>query len=179
MNITVYLSSKTDVSPSFTEAVVTLATGIGEMGAHLIYGGSNAGQMHILAETAKASGATVTGVIPEVFRQLSDPVVDEMIYTLDLAERKMKMMEAAQVFVALPGGIGTIDEVMTTLAAMTISRNFSKRIILVNVDGVFSPLIEQLKLLQDLHLASDDAVATVIVADDASQALDIIKSLNI
>ena len=177
MNITVYLSSKTDVSPSFTEAVVTLATGIGEMGAHLIYGGSNAGQMHILAETAKAAGATVTGVIPEVFRQLSDPVVDEMIYTLDLAERKMKMMEAAQVF--LPGGIGTIDEVMTTLAAMTISRNFSKRIILVNVDGVFSPLIEQLKLLQDLHLASDDAVATVIVADNASQALDIIKSLNI
>ena len=102
-----------------------------------------------------------------------------MIYTLDLAERKMKMMEAAQVFVALPGGIGTIDEVMTTLAAMTISRNFSKRIILVNVDGVFSPLIEQLKLLQYLHLASDDAVATVIVADNASQALDIIKSLNI
>ena len=58
MNITVYLSSKTNVSPSFTEAVVTLATGIGEMGAHLIYGGSNAGQMHILAETAKAAGAT-------------------------------------------------------------------------------------------------------------------------
>ena len=76
MNITVYLSSKTNVSPSFTEAVVTLATGIGEMGAHLIYGGSNAWQMHILAETAKAAGATVTGVIPEVFRQLSDPVVD-------------------------------------------------------------------------------------------------------
>ena len=179
MNITVYLSSKTNVSPSFTEAVVTLATGLGEMGAHLIYGGSNAGQMHILAEPAKAAGATVTVAIPAVLRLLSERVVDGMSYTLGRGERKKKMMEAEQVFVAPTGGIGTIDEVMTTLAAMTISRNFSKRIILVNVDGVFSPLIEQLKLLQDLHLASDDAVATVIVADNASQALDIIKSLNI
>ena len=179
MNITVYLSSKSDLSDNFTNAVSAIGKGIGEMNARLIYGGSNAGQMHILAATAKQHGATVTGVIPEVFRQLSDPVVDEMIYTLDLSERKARMIELGQIFVALPGGIGTIDEVMTTLAAMTISRNFSKRIILVNVDGVFSPLIEQLKLLQDLHLASDDAVATVIVADDASQALDIIKSLNI
>ena len=178
MNITVYLSSKTNVSPSFTEAVVTLATGIGEMGAHLIYGGSNAGQMHILAETAKAAGATVTGVIPEVFRQLSDPVVDEMIYTLDLAERKMKMMEAAQVFVALPGGIGTIDEVMSTLASLTVSRNFSKRILLVNVDGVFDQLYNQLQSLVEQRLAAPEAVALVELVGSAEEAIEKLQQLN-
>lgn len=109
MNITVYLSSKSDLSDNFTNAVSAIGKGIGEMNARLIYGGSNAGQMHILAATAKQHGATVTGVIPEVFRQLSDPVVDEMIYTLDLSERKARMIEMGQIFVALPGGIGTID----------------------------------------------------------------------
>ena len=93
MNITVYLSSKSDLSDNFTNAVSAIGKGIGEMNARLIYGGSNAGQMHILAATAKQHGATVTGVIPEVFRQLSDPVVDEMIYTLDLSERKARMIE--------------------------------------------------------------------------------------
>ena len=117
MNITVYLSSKSDLSDNFTNAVSAIGKGIGEMNARLIYGGSNAGQMHILAATAKQHGATVTGVIPEVFRQLSDPVVDEMIYTLDLSERKARMIELGQIFVALPGGIGTIDEVMSTLAS--------------------------------------------------------------
>ena len=93
MNITVYLSSKSDLSDNFTNAVSAIGKGIGEMNARLIYGGSNAGQMHILAATAKQHGATVTGVIPEVFRQLSDPIVDEMIYTLDLSERKARMIE--------------------------------------------------------------------------------------
>lgn len=127
MNITVYLSSKTDIRDDFRDAVSALGAGIGEMKARLIYGGSNAGQMHVLAETAKRSGATVTGIIPEVFRRLADPIADEMIYTLDLNERKARMTELGQVFVALPGGIGTLDEVMTTLASMTVASDFSKK----------------------------------------------------
>ena len=160
MNITVYLSSKSDLSDNFTNAVSAIGKGIGEMNARLIYGGSNAGQMHILAATAKQHGATVTGVIPEVFRQLSDPVVDEMIYTLDLSERKARMIELGQIFVALPGGIGTIDEVMSTLASLTVSRNFSKRILLVNVDGVFDQLIA---MLPDIGLVCACVFATIAV----------------
>ena len=175
MNITVYLSSKSDLSDNFTNAVSAIGKGIGEMNARLIYGGSNAGQMHILAATAKQHGATVTGVIPEVFRQLSDPVVDEMIYTLDLSERKARMIELGQIFVALPGGIGTIDEVMSTLA---VSRNFSKRILLVNVDGVFDQLYNQLQSLVEQRLAAPEAVALVELVGSAEEAIEKLQQLN-
>lgn len=178
MNITVYLSSKTDLNDNFTKAVETLGEGIGAMHARLIYGGSNAGQMHILAATAKRSGATVTGVIPEVFRQLSDPVVDEMIYTLDLSERKARMIEMGQVYVALPGGIGTIDEVMSTLAVLTVGRNYSKRILLVNVDGVFDKLYSQLQSLVEQRLATAEAVALVELVESADEAIEKLQQLN-
>lgn len=178
MDITVYLSSKSDLSDNFTNAVSAIGKGIGEMNARLIYGGSNAGQMHILAATAKQHGATVTGVIPEVFRQLSDPVVDEMIYTLDLSERKARMIELGQIFVALPGGIGTIDEVMSTLASLTVSRNFSKRILLVNVDGVFDQLYNQLQSLVEQRLAAPEAVALVELVGSAEEAIEKLQQLN-
>ena len=175
MNITVYLSSKSDLSDNFTNAVSAIGKGIGEMNARLIYGGSNAGQMHILAATAKQHGATV---IPEVFRQLSDPVVDEMIYTLDLSERKARMIELGQIFVALPGGIGTIDEVMSTLASLTVSRNFSKRILLVNIDGVFDQLYNQLQSLVEQRLAAPEAVALVELVGSAEEAIEKLQQLN-
>lgn len=177
MNITVYLSSKSDINPRFSDAVVAMGKGIGEMKARLIYGGSNAGQMHILAETAKAAGATVTGIIPEVLRQLSDPIVDEMIYTLDLSERKARMIELGQVFIALPGGIGTIDEVMSTLAALVVNKISSKRIILVNIDGVFDMLYKQIAELPALGLAKQKDVDMVSLVDSAEQAIEIIKNL--
>lgn len=175
MNITVYLSSKSDINENFQKSVEQLGAGIGEMGARLIYGGSDAGQMHILAETAKRHGATVTGIIPETFRRLADPIADEMVYTLDLNERKARMIDLGQIFVALPGGIGTVDEVMSTLASMTVARNFSKKIILINIDGVFDPLISQLKNFVSLNLADQKAVDTIIAVDSAEECISIIK----
>lgn len=179
MNITVYLSSKTNLNATFEEAVKTLGRGIGERRARLVYGGSNAGQMHVLAATAKANGATVTGVIPEVFRQLSDPVVDEMLYTIDLAERKARMIELGQVFVALPGGIGTVDEVMSTLAVLTVNKITKKSIILVNVEGVFDSLYQQLQAFVGLGLAEKRAVDLVKIAGSAEEALEMIDQLKL
>lgn len=179
MNITVYLSSKTDVSPSYTEAVKELARGIGEMGDRLVYGGSNAGQMHVLAEEAKAAGATVTGVIPEVFRAISDPVVDQMIYTLDLSERKAKLYTLGNVFVALPGGIGTLDEIMSVLAEMTVSKNYNKTIFLVNIDGLYNPFLQQLEEFVKQNLADRTAVNCVVAVNTAKECIDKIKELKL
>lgn len=177
MNVTVYLSSKTDIAPEFAEATASLAHGLGEMGATLVYGGSNAGQMHRLASVAKQSGAKVVGIIPEVFRRLADPVADEIIYTANLSERKQRLYEMGDVFVALPGGIGTLDEVMSTLAEMTVNRNFGKRIILVNVNGIFDHLMDQLDCFQRLKLADSRAIATVISVDSAEECLSMLKNL--
>lgn len=179
MNITVYLSSKTNINPAFTKAVEDLGKGIGEMGARLVYGGSNAGQMHTLAETAKRHGATVTGVIPSVFRRLADPIADEMLYTLDLSERKARMIEMGQVFVALPGGIGTLDEVMSTLAHLTIHGEKQRKIVLVNVDRLFDPLLAQLKKFTELNLASPEAVDNIVAVDSVGGCIEFIKKLNL
>lgn len=179
MNVTVYLSSRSGISRNFEEAVKVLAMGLGAIGANLVYGGSNAGQMHTLAETAKKAGAEVIGVIPEVFRHLADPLADRIVYTGDLGERKSKLCELGDVYVALPGGIGTVDEVMSTLAEMTVHRDFSKKIILINIDGVFSPLIRQLELMVELNLASPEAVDAIVAAGSAGECLEIIKELKI
>lgn len=178
MNITVYLSSKSDLDEAFCRAVEALGKGIGEMGARLIYGGSNAGQMHVLAECAKKAGATVTGIIPEVFRQLADPVADEMIYTLDLNERKSRLIALGQVYVALPGGIGTVDEVMSTLADMTVNKKFDKKILLVNINGVFDPLVAQLEKFVALNLADARAVAMIVPVESVEECMEVIKTLK-
>ena len=178
MNITVYLSSKTDVNPRFTEAVRTIGRGIGEMGARLVYGGSNAGQMHILAEEAKAAGAMVTGVIPEVFRSLSDPLADQVIYTLDLAERKAKLYALGAVYVALPGGIGTLDEVMSVLAEMTISKKYTKKIYLVNIDGIYDPFINQMQAFASANLADSKAIECLVPVASAEECLNQIQNLR-
>ncbi len=175
MNITVYLSSKADIDEEYNEAVKQLGRGIGELKSRLIYGGSNAGQMHTLAVEAKAAGATVTGIIPEVFRQLADPAADEMVYTLDLNERKSKMMVLGHIFVAMPGGIGTLDEVMSTLADMTVTRNFKKKIILVNIKGLFNPFIQQLNEFLKQNFASKEAIETIIPVNSVDECLEILK----
>jgi len=176
MNITVYLSSRNDISPAFKKATADVADGIGRMGAALVYGGSNAGQMH--TATAKAAGAKVIGVIPEIFRHLADPLADRIIYTKDLGERKTALREMGDAYVALPGGIGTLDEVMSTLAEMTVNRNFDKKILLVNIDGVFDPLIAQLQKFAELGLASKEAVDSIVAVPSAVECIEKLKQLT-
>lgn len=178
MNVTVYLSSRNNISLAFKKATAEVADGIGRMGAALVYGGSNAGQMHTLAATAKAAGAKIIGVIPEIFRHLADPLADRIIYTKDLGERKTALREMGDAYVALPGGIGTLDEVMSTLAEMTVSRNFDKKILLVNIDGVFDPLIAQLQKFAELGLASKEAVDSIVAVSSAGECIEKLKQLT-
>lgn len=178
MNITVYLSSRTDIDDDYKQAVRKVGQGIGEMKARLIYGGSNAGQMHELAASAKAAGATVTGIIPEAFRHLSDPIVNDMIYTLDLNERKMKLIALSQIFVALPGGIGTLDEIMSTLAELVILKDYTRPIIIVNINGLFNPLLAQLESFVRQNLAATQAVDIIKTVNTADECINLIKNLQ-
>ncbi len=179
MNVTVYLSSRSEIDKAFNRATIELAHGLGAIGATLVYGGSNAGQMHTLAYEAKTAGAKIIGIIPEVFRNLADPLADKMIYTKNLGERKTKLRELGDVYVALPGGIGTADEVMSTLADMTVNRDFSKKILLVNINGIFNPLIQQLKTFAELNLASPEAVNVTEAVATAEECIKKLKQLKI
>ena len=144
MNIAVYCSSRSGLGECYENAAAALGKWIGSNGHSLVYGGSNAGTMHTLAQAAHDAGAHITGVVPECFALRADPLVDTLIPTADLAERKGRMIALADLFVVLPGGIGTIDEWISTLTHLVVSGDRGTRIVVVNIGGVFNEMLAQI-----------------------------------
>ena len=113
MNITVYLGANAGNDPALAEAVRELGSWIGANGHRLVYGGSRSGLMGQLAQSALDAGGTVTGVEPQFFVQqvLQHDGLTELIVTKDMTERKTKMIELGDAFIAFPGGTGTLEEI--------------------------------------------------------------------
>ena len=147
MTIVVYCSSQAGLEEKYQQLAHDLGTWIGQNGYTLLYGGSNAGLMHITAAAAHEAGGHVIGVIPEMFRHRIDPLCDEVVYTANLGDRKQYMIEHGDVFVVMPGGIGTLDEIFTVAASATIGYH-QKPVILYNIKDYWSSLIQ---LLDDLQ----------------------------
>ena len=106
MNITVYLGASRGNSPALEQAVRALGAWIGESGNSLVYGGSKSGLMGVLAESTLHAGGRVTGVEPQFFidAELQYDAIDELIVTETMAERRTKMIELGDAFIAMPGG---------------------------------------------------------------------------
>ena len=122
MNITVYLGANEGNDPALKTAVRELGTWIGESGNSLVYGGSKSGLMGELAESVLAAGGTVTGVEPQRFVDegfLYDAIT-ELIVTPDITERKTKMIELGDAFIAFPGGTGTLDEIAEIMSKVAL-----------------------------------------------------------
>ena len=113
MNITVYLGANEGNDPSLRKAVRELGTWIGESGNRLVYGGSKSGLMGEIAESVLQAGGEVTGVEPQFFidMEYQYDAITELIVTKDMTERKTKMIELGDVFIAFPGGTGTLEEI--------------------------------------------------------------------
>ena len=120
--IGVYLSSKADLPESYTEAAQKVGELIGRTGRTLVYGGARKGLMETLAQSVKANGGRVFGMVPDIIvaRGLESEAVDVTFRCVDLTDRKAMMNRESDVLVALPGGIGTLDEVFTVLANSAI-----------------------------------------------------------
>lgn len=143
--IGVFLSSKTNIPESYKTATHDVGRWIGQTGRTLVYGGAAKGMMEELAQSVKRSGGKVIGVIPQILidRGLESSNIDISFYCNDLGDRKNAMMRESEMFVALPGGVGTLDEVMTVLATGTIGLGH-KTVVLYNVDGCWDGLISLL-----------------------------------
>ena len=115
--IGVYLSSKDNLPASYVEAARQVGHLIGSTGRTLVYGGARKGLMEVLAQSVKASGGRVYGMVPEIIEQrgLVSDAVDVTFRCVDLSDRKQMMNRESDVLVALPGGIGTLDEVFTVM----------------------------------------------------------------
>ena len=142
MNIAVFCSANNNINPDYFRAAEVLGRWIGANGHTLVYGGGNSGLMECIGKAVHEAGGRTVGVIPRIMeegRRVSD-YVDVEIPCEDLSDRKAIMMERSDEFYALPGGIGTIDEVFTVASAATIGYHH-KKVTLCNVKGFWDSLI--------------------------------------
>lgn len=143
MNITVYCGSKTGNDPEFSVVAEELGKWIGQEKHSLIYGGSDVGLMGIVANTAMENGAKAIGVFPTSLSGREDPHpgLSEMIIVESIDERKEKMMELGDVFIALPGGPGTLEEI-SQVASLARVEQLSGKCIVFNVNGYYDSLLD-------------------------------------
>ena len=177
MNIVVYCSSCEGLEDKYQQLARKLGTWIGEHGHTLLYGGSNAGLMHVTASAVHEAGGHIVGVIPEMFRHRIDPVCDEVVYTANLGDRKQHMIEHGDVFVVMPGGIGTLDEWISTLAVMTIGEDDVRPVIVVNLDGMYDDTIKQLDVMTHTPFARGKNLSCSLVATSADELLNLLNGL--
>ena len=151
MNITVYLGATPGNDPAMETAVRALGTWIGSHGHNLVYGGSRCGLMGMLAESVLAAGGRVTGVEPKFFVDAGF-VYDEIteLYVTDgMSDRKAKMIELGDAFIAFPGGTGTLEEITEIMSKVAL-RHLSAPCILYDLNGYY----EGLRMLLDRMVAS-------------------------
>ena len=141
MNITVYLGSSIGDDPDYRKEAEHLGEWIGKNGHRLVYGGSHLGLMGVLSNAVLDSGGTVTGVMPEfmIASGRAGGKSIELIRVKDMAERKKKMLELGDAFIALPGGPGTLEEISEAISQSRLGRS-EKECFLYDVDGYYDDL---------------------------------------
>ena len=138
MNITVYLASSTGNDSKFESAVKELGTWIGVSGNTLVYGGSKTGLMGELAQSVLQAGGKVIGVEPQFFidEEYQYEGLTQLIVTKDMAERKTKMIELGDAFIAFPGGVGTLEEISEIMSKISLGQ-LQAPCIYYNLEGYY------------------------------------------
>ncbi|MET0723210.1 MAG: TIGR00730 family Rossman fold protein [Tardiphaga sp.] len=144
-NVCVYCGSGPGTNPRFVESAIALGKSLAENGVGLVYGGGSIGLMGAVATSVLEHGGRVTGIIPEFLTKRENALTgaQELIVTHDMHERKRLMFERSDAFVALPGGIGTLEELVEQLTWQQLGRH-SKPILLANIENFWEPLLELL-----------------------------------
>jgi uncharacterized protein (TIGR00730 family) len=140
--VCVYCGSGPGTNPRFIDAAIALGKTLAENGIRLVYGGGSIGLMGALATSVLDHGGAVTGIIPDFLTARENALtrVQEMIVTPDMHERKRLMFERSDAFVALPGGIGTLEELVEQLTWQQLGRH-TKPVLLANIEGFWEPLL--------------------------------------
>ena len=185
MNIAVFCGSGLPGDSRITKAAETLGRRLAEEGHTLIYGGSNLGLMGVVSGAALQEGGHVVGVIPTLFSEeiIQSQLVTELVRVRSMAERKEYIIARSDAFVALPGGIGTIDEVSEVMVMNQLQIVDGKRVldgtyktkpmILLNIDGYYNPFLDQLRLTKEEGLMRSEA--GLLAAADVNEIFNIIE----
>jgi uncharacterized protein (TIGR00730 family) len=174
--VCVYCGSGPGTNPRFVEAAIALGKTLAENGIRLVYGGGSIGLMGAVATAALDHGGSVTGIIPDFLTSRENALkrVQEMIVTPDMHERKRLMFERSDAFVALPGGIGTLEELVEQLTWQQLGRH-SKPVLLANIDGFWEPLLTLLA-----HMRATEFIRPTLQVDilKAERVEDILPRLR-
>jgi uncharacterized protein (TIGR00730 family) len=175
-SVTVYCSSSSAVSPEYHSAARELGMGIAQQGWRLIYGGNFVGLMAAVAQGARDAGGKVTGITPQLMvdKGLSDKLADELVVTNDMRDRKALLEERGDAFVALPGGLGTYEEVFEILVGRQLGYH-NKPIVLLNIADYYRPLLNMVEHGIEQRFIKTAARELFYVAENVSQAIAFLK----
>src|SRR5271167_4026744 len=174
--VCVYCGSGPGTNPRFMESAKALGKALAEGGIRLVYGGGAVGMMGAVATSVLDHGGSVTGIIPDFLtvRENALKRAQELIVTPDMHERKRLMFERSDAFVALPGGIGTLEELVEQLTWQQLGRH-SKPVLLANIDGFWEPLLALLT-----HMRATEFIRPTLTVDilKAERVADILPRLR-
>lgn len=177
MNITVYLGANEGNDPRLAQAVRELGRWIGESGNALIYGGSACGLMGELAKSVLDAGGKATGVEPQFFvdQGLLYDDLTELFVTKDMTERKAKMIELGDAFIAFPGGTGTLEEIAEIMSKVSL-KQLDAPCILYNLNGYYDSLKALLDHMIAMGLSSPERQRGISFADNLAEIKTILQA---
>jgi uncharacterized protein (TIGR00730 family) len=175
--ICVYCGSGPGTDPAFVEAARAFGKILAANGIGLVYGGGGAGMMGALADAVLDHGGGATGIIPEFLmsREQAQRGTHNLIVTRDLHERKRKMFEMADAFVAMPGGVGTLEELVEQLTWAQLGRH-RKPVLIANIKNFWQPLCALLDHMKTLEFIRGDLNFDLLIAEKVDDILPMLQN---
>jgi uncharacterized protein (TIGR00730 family) len=175
--ICVFCASSDRIAPDYLELASRVGTAIAARGHDLVSGGGRVSMMGAVAVAVRAGGGHTLGVIPQALLELevADHDADELVVTSDMRERKGRMDAAADAFLTLPGGLGTLEELSEVWVSATLGMH-AKPVVVLDPTGLYAPLHELVRRLEGEGFLRRSAAELLVWTTDVDQALDAIEA---
>lgn len=175
-SVCVYCGSRTGQNPAYERAAQELGQALANNSLRLVYGGGSVGLMGTVARACLDAGGNVTGVIPKFLeeREVMLRRVEDLVITEDMHERKRRMFEEADAFVALPGGIGTLEEVVEMITWAQLGRH-KKPVLLADIGGFWGPLTELMDHMIDEEFITAQTMVRYLITEDVSEIVPMLS----
>ncbi|MCC8188730.1 MAG: TIGR00730 family Rossman fold protein [Bacteroides sp.] len=178
-SIGIFCSASEGIDKLYVDATLLLGQWIGSEGLRLVYGGANLGLMECIAQATRQTGGQVLGVIPTLLEEKGrvSRCCHQIIHTNDLSDRKDILLRESDVLVALPGGLGTLDEIFHVLASATLGYH-SKRLVFYNIHGFYDKLLAALDEMRERSFARKPLSDYYDVAHTFEELILLLKQPN-